>query len=234
MKLKQLEMRLQSLETPQRPRADLEQYQTPAPLAARLVFIAYGNGDIGGRRVLDMGCGNGCLAIAAALLGAWSAEGFDADGAMTALAEENSDSALRLPHPASTISSPSPPSSREVSMPPAPVFTTETVEEFRIRARREGLRWDTAVMNPPFGSQRKGADRPFLAGALELADAVYSIHRKGTEDFVRRMAGDAGFDIPWEEAAPFAIPRTFDFHDREREHIGVSLFNMVRRGSQRP
>ena len=40
MKLKNLEMMLQRLGGFQKPRAALEQYQTPAPLAARLLFHA--------------------------------------------------------------------------------------------------------------------------------------------------------------------------------------------------
>ena len=47
-----------------------EQYQTPAPLAARLVHMAMMAGDITGRSVLDLGSGTGILAIGAALLGA--------------------------------------------------------------------------------------------------------------------------------------------------------------------
>ena len=65
MKLKQLEMTLQRLAGFSRPRAALEQYQTPAPLAARLLYHALMKGDIGGKSVCDLGSGTGVLAIGA-------------------------------------------------------------------------------------------------------------------------------------------------------------------------
>ena len=55
MKLKQLEMTLQRLAGFSRPRPALEQYQTPAPLAARLLYHALMKGDIEGKRVCDLG-----------------------------------------------------------------------------------------------------------------------------------------------------------------------------------
>ena len=59
MKLKNLEMMLQRLAGFSRPQAALEQYQTPAPLAARLLYHALMKGDIEGKRVCDLGCGTG-------------------------------------------------------------------------------------------------------------------------------------------------------------------------------
>ena len=66
MKLKQLELTLQRLAGFTRPRATLEQYQTPAPLAARLLYHALMKGDIEGKSVLDLGCGR---ALSSILLG---------------------------------------------------------------------------------------------------------------------------------------------------------------------
>ncbi len=70
MKLKNLEMALQRLSGYSCPRAALEQYQTPAPLAARLLFHALMKGDIKGKKICDLGSGTGVLAIGASLLGA--------------------------------------------------------------------------------------------------------------------------------------------------------------------
>src|SRR5512136_2393763 len=89
MKLKQLEMTLQHLRGFSRPQAALEQYQTPAPLAARLLYHALMKGDIEGKRVCDLGCGTGVLAIGAALLGAASVTGVDIDEQSLDSAREN-------------------------------------------------------------------------------------------------------------------------------------------------
>ena len=48
MKLRQLEMTLQKLAGYAKPRPSLEQYMTPAPLAARLLYHALMKGDIAG------------------------------------------------------------------------------------------------------------------------------------------------------------------------------------------
>ncbi|XP_048442317.1 rRNA N6-adenosine-methyltransferase METTL5-like isoform X2 [Pyrus x bretschneideri] len=42
---------------------------------------------------------------------------------------------------------------------------------------------DTVVMNPPFGTRKKGADMDFLSVALKIAtQAVYSLHKTSTRD----------------------------------------------------
>ena len=70
MKLRHLEMALQRCKGFEKPRAAWEQYQTPTPLAARLLYDAFLHGDIEQKTVMDLGCGTGILAIGAALLGA--------------------------------------------------------------------------------------------------------------------------------------------------------------------
>ena len=91
MKLKQLEMTLQRVRGFSRPQAALEQYQTPAPLAARLLYHALMKGDIAGKAVCDLGCGTGIIAIGAALLGAERVTGVDIDEGALAVARENAD-----------------------------------------------------------------------------------------------------------------------------------------------
>jgi putative methylase len=68
MKKKQLEMKLERLMGFSDPSADIEQYATPACVAADLLYLAYLHGDL--ENVCDLGCGTGVLAIGAALLGA--------------------------------------------------------------------------------------------------------------------------------------------------------------------
>ena len=70
MKLRQLESLLEDVAVFEAPKIALEQFPTSAQLAARIVHVAHGLGDVEGRVVLDLGCGGGVLAIAAVLLGA--------------------------------------------------------------------------------------------------------------------------------------------------------------------
>ena len=69
------------------PKVDLEQYSTPATIAADLVWNAYGLGDIDNMGVLDLGCGTGIFAIASSLMGASYSLGVDIDDESVALAK---------------------------------------------------------------------------------------------------------------------------------------------------
>src|SRR5674476_1074825 len=137
MKLKRLEMILQRLSGYSHPRAALEQYQTPAPLAARLLYHALMKGDIEGKTVCDLGCGTGVLAIGAALLGADCVRGVDSDPKAVEGAKANAG--LLDAHVDFIVAD-----VRDATLPGRLGFT------------------DTVIMNPPFGAQKAHADRCLL------------------------------------------------------------------------
>jgi putative methylase len=86
MKKKQLEIMLERLEGFENPSPGLEQYATPAPVAAEMLQLARLRGDL--NRVCDLGCGTGVLAIGAALLGA-KAVGVELDSRSLMIAKAN-------------------------------------------------------------------------------------------------------------------------------------------------
>ncbi|MDD4750001.1 MAG: 50S ribosomal protein L11 methyltransferase, partial [Methanosarcinaceae archaeon] len=88
MKQRKLEILLEKVEAFSEPELELEQYPTPAPLAAEILHFAYMQGDLIGR-VHDLGCGTGILAIGAKLLGAEEVVGFDADEKALKIARQN-------------------------------------------------------------------------------------------------------------------------------------------------
>lgn len=50
------------------------------------------------------------------------------------------------------------------------------------------LRADVVIMNPPFGTRRKGADMEFLSAAFRLAsESVYSLHKSSTRAHIKRV-----------------------------------------------
>jgi putative methylase len=202
MKLKHLEMTLQRVRGFSRPRAALEQYQTPAPLAARLLYHALMKGDIERKQVCDLGCGTGVLAIGAALLGAETIVGIDIDERALAIARENAgllDTNI--------------------------TFLTADVRDGGCRERIGAC--DTVVMNPPFGAQKAHADRPFIDCALAVAGVTYSIFNAGSIPFVEAYTAQKA-EITEKIGGAFPIKRTFAFHKRDVQEIEVEILRLKR------
>ena len=88
MKQRKLEMLLEEVEDFSDPELELEQYQTPSPLAAEILHFAYMQGDLDDS-VQDLGCGTGILAIGAKLLGARKVVGYDTDPKALEIAKIN-------------------------------------------------------------------------------------------------------------------------------------------------
>jgi putative methylase len=193
MKKKELERALQRVTPHTRPRPDLEQYSTPATIAADMLYTAHTFGDVEGREVVDLGCGGGILSIGAALLGAERVTGIDVDPNAIDDARRNVEEA------------------------------GVKVELLNMDIRDADLKADTVIMNPPFGAQRRNADRPFLETALRIAPRAYSLHNARTLDFLVGMIGAMDATIFFHKSYKFEIPHLFEFHDRKKKEIEVVL-----------
>ena len=203
------------------PNVRLEQYTTSESVAATMLYLAaYTYGDIVDKQILDLGCGTGRLALGCAFLGAKSVVGVDIDKLAVKLALENS----------------------------AKLGFKTKVDWVAGDVNAIIGKFDTVLQNPPFGVQKRGADRVFLEIALQVADAVYSLHNHPFTDepLVRRLRANAG--LLQVEASPFiarfvgahggrieavyalllVIPRMFDFHTKARSEIIIDLY-VIRR-----
>ena len=177
------------------PIARLEQVVTPADAAADLLFEALGRGDLAGRSVVDLGTGTGRLAIGAALLGARPVLGIDV-----------SSSALEIARAAA--------SSLGVSV------------DFR-EAEVEGaeLPEGTVLMNPPFGAQRRHADRPFWDAALRPgARSVYAFALSESRTFIEARAVERNARIESVRPVPWRYPATFAHHRQRAVELRVDLW----------
>lgn len=198
MKLRQLEMCLQKIQGFRSPKADIEQYMTPAPLAARLLHEAALAGDICEMKVVDLGCGTGMLSIGAALLGA-EVTGIDIDEAALKIARKNAE---------------------------AFGLDIEWIR-MRIDETAKPLAADTVIMNPPFGAQKEHADRPFIAFALLTAPVCYGIFNKGSIPFLEAYTKNTAV-ITAKTAALLNIPKQFAFHTQENLEIAVEIVRLER------
>lgn len=197
-KKRQLEIVLQGLE-PLRVRSPrLEQYSTPAAVAADVLWEAFSEGDVSDKAVADLGTGNGIFAIGAKLLGAARSFGMDIDPAAIATAQGNAES-LGL----------------DVG------FSTGNIEDLKAA-------FDTVIQNPPFGAQSRHADRAFIRKALEIAPRAYSLHNDGTQEFVGKLVRSMGGKVSPVKRYKFEIPYAFEFHRKATETISVVLLRFER------
>jgi putative methylase len=196
---KELEILLESCESFQNPKASLEQYLTPAPIAADLINLAYLKGDLKGKNVFDLGCGTGRLAIGASLFGARDVTGFDVDCPVLETAKDN---AQRL--------------KARVNWQCTEVSSIAGV-------------CDTVVQNPPFGVKNKGADRPFITKALETGKVIYTMHKTTTRGFIEGFVNKLGGKITDKTTVKFALPKSYDFHKKRIKRIDVDIYRIERR-----
>jgi len=206
---------LGSLAPQRNPQAQLEQYTISEQLAAdMLYFAAYTNGDVIGKSVLDLGCGTGRLGLGAAYLGAAEVVGVDLDPVAIKTAKENA-----------------------------------AKSELHIHLVNGDIaaiagHFDTVLQNPPFGVQTRGADRAFLVKALEVGNAVYSLHNHPEVDerlinllkssggmvqvqpnaFLERFIGKHGGAVVAVYAMLMTIPKMFDFHKKLKHDFVIDLY----------
>lgn len=198
MRQRDLEIALEKVPAHPAPKPELEQYRTPPKIAADVLFRAYALGDVAGRRVADLGCGTGMLAIGAAVLGAEDVVGVDVDAAALAAART---------------------AAQELG-------ATIRLVESDVSGFAEPA--DTVLMNPPFGAQTRNADRPFLAAALACAPVAYSFHLSRTAGFVRAFVEERGARVTHAWDYPFPIPWQFKFHEKAVERVEVTVVRFER------
>jgi putative methylase len=199
-----LERTLQQVEPHPSPKASLEQYTLPVDVAAELLFIAaYIHDDIIDKTVADLGCGTGMLAIGAVLLGAKKAIGVDIDSAAVETAKANAEK----------------------------LGIQDKVQWFTGDIDSLTGDFDTVLQNPPFGVQKRGADRKFLLKALELAPVVYSLHKSGESNrgFIKRFIEQHGGKVTGIFPMKLNIPRLFNFHTKHKYEVEVDLYRIVRK-----
>jgi putative methylase len=196
MSRRELEIALDKTKPFDDPDWHAEQYTTPAGIAANLLWHLHLGEHLAGRQVLDLGCGTGRLGLGSILLGADHATLVDFDGE----ALDNVDKNASILNVASAE------------------YDTVLNSAEAFQPRQE---YDTAVMNPPFGTQDKGADTSFLSKATSCSDIVLSLHKAATQEYVMRWIVDHDGVILDQHRIRFPLKNTMHHHDRDTEHVDV-------------
>lgn len=213
-----LELVLSQIKPHPSPKSNLEQYTIPVDVAATMLYIAtYVYNDIADKRVLDLGCGTGRLALGAAFLGAKEVVGVDVDKKAVELAFEGST---------------------RMNLKGTMQWVTADLNAIRGH-------FDTVLQNPPFGVQRRGADRKFLEKALEAGKVIYSLHKNPRNDkmlikklkasknkvmlsapslFLKKFIETHGGKIKAVYSMVMGIPHMFHFHVKRKHEFMVDLY----------
>ncbi|MGC8932075.1 MAG: METTL5 family protein [Candidatus Methanodesulfokora sp.] len=200
MRRKELEIILQKISP--LPRYDVwsEQYQTPPDLASFILYTAAEKGDIEGKKVADFGCGSGILAIGAAILGASEVIGIDIDPVAISESIKNAE-----------------------------IFQVRDRTKFLLLDVRDfDMKVDTVLQNPPFGTKRRHMDIVFLEKALSVSKVVYSVHKAGNIEFIKRVVRRLGGTVDEIWSSRIIIPKIHKFHVKAMYPVDVEIFRVVK------
>lgn len=215
-----LEILLSKIKPCQSPKAYLEQYTIPPKAAAELLCIAaHTHDDIEDQSVIDLGCGTGRLAIGSVFLGAKEATGVDVDKAPLRRAVE---------------------CATELGVNDRTQWVASDIATIRGD-------FDTVLQNPPFGIQRRRADRKFLRKSLQIGRRVYSLHRRSQSldqadnrhlaepilsspsRFLKKFIEECGGHIDAVYTLLMIIPHMFPFHEKKEYRFLVDLYVIERK-----
>jgi len=203
LRLKDLEIALELMKRLDEYNVSLEQYPTPASVAASVLYAAQmEHKDIENRIVLDLGCGDGIFAIGAALLGASKVIGIDVQSKALKASQMNS---------------------RLLGIEDIIDWVLGDVSSLQLCCQI-----DTVVSNPPFGVKNRGADLRFLKTAISVADVIYSMHLAGDKNrvFLSKEIEKLGATVTQLETFQFPIGRLFEFHKKSKHLVDVDLYRI--------
>lgn len=199
MNKKQLAIKLSRLNGLNDLDLDLEQYQTDSELAAELVWLAYQNKDIENKLVADFGCGNGILGIGALLLGAKFVHFLDLDKNSLNICKENLD-----------------------------LLKLKDYEIICSNVANFNENVNTVIMNPPFGVQKRKADKKFLEKAMAVSNRIYSVHKIESRDFIEKLCSENGFEVLSILERDFIIKKSYKFHKKANYCVKTGIWTISR------
>jgi putative methylase len=89
----------------------------------------------------------------------------------------------------------------------------------------------TTIMNPPFGVQKKKADRIFIRKAFSFSSVIYSIHlaNKKVNNFIQSYISKYNWKIDYLFPLRLALERTYSFHTKKVKKIEVNIYRFTKK-----
>ncbi len=180
-----------------------EQYITPSSIAAEVIWKAKMSLDIDGKNVIDLGSGTGILGLGCLLVGAKRVYFIEKDPDAMNIAKANYEKLKSEGYDLSEA-----------------VFITKDIAS--VSKSDVGNENCVAIMNPPFGTKKKHADKEFLEKAMELSRKIYSFHKTSTMDFLVDFSSRKGFNSIEAFNFDYLLSNTMCHHTRQKKYIKVS------------
>jgi putative methylase len=194
---RQLEIQLGKLKILETPKLGLEQYPVSSDVAAELLYMAGFEHRDLQGETIDLGTGTGRLAIGAALMGSKKVVGVDIDETAIAQARENA------------------------------VVAGVQVEWLVSDIDAIQGKYDTVIMNPPYGTRSPHLDVRFLERAFELAPVSYSIHKSSTRNYLWAVIAKKNRKVDAVRSMSLNIPHLFSFHRKKWDNVNVDLYRIL-------
>ncbi len=199
---KELAILLSKLKTFKDPDVSLEQYQTDAEIAARILWFIDMHDGFSGKTVADFGCGVGTLGIGALVLGAKKVYFVEIDKKAIAILNQNLE---KVQH--------------DLGKRFDYVVVNKDVKNFSTKV-------DIVIQNPPFGVQKSHADRLFLLSAVKVSSLIYSFHKLESADFISKFSSDHDFVSELCAKLKFPLRKSMVFHNKRVHLIDVGLWRI--------
>ena len=189
------------------PIIELEQYTTQGSLAARWVRLAKDMGDMqAGCTVADLGCGTGVLGLGALFCGASAAIMVDIDQSALDIVQDNASSAGLSEN-------------------------VEIICSDVVAANLEHT--DLILCNPPWGTQKMGADAPFLEAIRNAGVPAYVLHSSDAKHVAARF-DSWGWYVQEMFSEQFDLGSSHTHHTRRRVTTQATLWRLLPPGATSP
>ena len=202
---------IQDTETYTTPKVELEQYCIDANSAVDIIYFAgFEFNDITDCMIFDLGAGTGRLSIASAFFKPNFILSIDVDWYSLQVLKKNVENL-------------------DLNGVIFPICADINFFEIKSSFLPKDVKI-TTIMNPPFGVQRKAADRIFLEKAFSFSDVVYSIHLAGKKvqkfisNYIKKFHWTINYMLPFK----MQLERSFEFHTQKTKRIDVNIYRFIK------